>query len=396
MLVGANLKEALSGLWAARHRGLLALLGIVIGSGSVIAMISVGVAVRHEAAKHFQELGTDILNIRLGSTDAGARRGARTPVSLDRLRGLAALTGIDALAPYTTSSGQAFGDGKVPMKVEIVGVTAAFADLNKLLLKDGRFISDLDHQRFFCVIGAELAAAMRGNGTGRLVGRTVRIENNVYTVIGVLQRTPRGLRNFSVDRAALIPVTTAQRLFPLRGIRNITARTSRDAHHVAATAELKAWFRHGFEDLDVRVRSAEQVIEQMHKQMRLFTLLLGVMGGISLLVGGIGVMNVTLVSVAERRPEIGIRRALGARRRDIQSQFLIESIVLSLFGGVFGIALGVAATYAICLTSGWTFTVSPWATGLGPCVSAATGVFFGFYPAWQAARLDPVAALHGN
>ena len=134
----------------------------------------------------------------------------------------------------------------------------------------------------------------------------------------------------------------------------------------------------------------------MYKQMRLFALLLGTVGGISLLVGGIGVMNIMLVSVTERRLEIGVRRALGARRADIQRQFLIESMILSLLGGVIGIALGVGASYAICRYTGWAFQVSFPAVGLGVGVASGAGVFFGFYPAYQAARLDPVVALRGK
>ena len=134
----------------------------------------------------------------------------------------------------------------------------------------------------------------------------------------------------------------------------------------------------------------------MYKQMRLFALLLGSLGSISLLVGGIGVMNVMLVSVTERRSEIGIRRVFGARRTDIQNQFLIESAVLSLVGGLVGIAAGIGGTWGICSFAGWTFGFSLQAVGLGMEVATASGVFFGFYPAWQAARLDPVAALRGS
>ena len=148
--------------------------------------------------------------------------------------------------------------------------------------------------------------------------------------------------------------------------------------------------------MTVRVESAEKLIEQMHKQMRLFTLLLGTVGAISLLVGGIGVMNVMLVSVTERRLEIGIRRALGARRRDIQRQFLTESVILSLLGGAFGIAFGIGASYLISHYNGWTFLVSTPAVGLGVGITGGAGIFFGFYPAWQAARLDPVTTLRGR
>ncbi len=168
------------------------------------------------------------------------------------------------------------------------------------------------------------------------------------------------------------------------------------AHHLKATSDVKRWFRRKPKPASVRVQSAEALIEQMHKQMRLFTLLLGAMGGISLLAGGIGVMNVMLVSAAERRLEIGIRRALGARRLDIQNQFLIESVILSLLGGVVGIALGIGMTYGICSYSKWTFLISMEAMGLGLGVAGAAGVFFGLYPAYQAARLDPVRALRSG
>ena len=144
------------------------------------------------------------------------------------------------------------------------------------------------------------------------------------------------------------------------------------------------------------MRSPEELIEQMHRQMRLYTLLLGAIGGISLLVGGIGVMNVMLVAVTERRKEIGVRRALGATRWNIQAQFLTESAILSLLGGLLGVVLGVGATWGICHFSGWTFALSPGGTSLGAFVAGSAGLFFGFYPARRAAGLDPIAALQGE
>ena len=204
------------------------------------------------------------------------------------------------------------------------------------------------------------------------------------------------MRRFQPDRAVIIPVSTAQRVFDRPEVRTVTARMSAGFHHVAATREVGDYFRRKSADLAVRVESAEELIEQMSKQTRLFALLLGSVGGISLLVGGIGVMNIMLVSVTERRLEIGIRRALGARRADIQSQFLMESVMLSLTGGIVGIGVGIGATWGICQYSGWELQVSLLAVGLGVGVASVTGMFFGFYPAYQAARLDPVAALRGT
>ena len=389
-LVKANLKEAASCLLAARQRTVLALIGIAIGVGSVIAMMSVGIIVRDEALRQFRELGTDILTVSL--SQEGARRD-RVPVTPDDGLRLAALPTIAQAAPYMISFGQASLAGKAVRDVSIIGATAALAGLNKLEVETGRHISDLDRRRYFAVVGAQIAAAMRQAGIERAVGESLTVDGAVYTVVGVLQRTPRGRRRFDANQAVIIPISTAQRAFDRPEIRDVTARMSAGAHHVAAARDVDGYFRRKSADLLVRVESAEQLIEQMYKQMRLFALLLGSVGSISLLVGGIGVMNVMLVSVTERRREIGIRRALGARRADIQSQFLIESVMLSLVGGIVGIGAGIGATWGICEFTGWAFRVSMEATGLGVGVASAAGVFFGFYPAWQAARLDPVAAL---
>ena len=268
-----------------------------------------------------------------------------------------------------------------------------FADLYKLRLDEGRFISDLDGRRDWCVIGAQVAQAMRGAGARRVVGERIKIEGRPYTIVGVLRVSARGQRPFDPNRAAFVPISTAQRLFGQPEIRRIVARMRPGIHYTVAGREVKAYLQRRARGLRVSVESARQLIEHMQKQAQLFTLLLGAVGSISLIVGGIGVMNVMLVSVTERRREIGIRRALGARRRDIQSQFLIEAVILSLVGGALGIGLGVGASWGICAYTGWTFQVSPTTMVLGVGVASGVGIFFGLYPAYQASRLDPIAAL---
>ena len=372
-LFRANLKEAARSLLAARQRSLLALIGIAIGVGSVIAMISVGAIVRGEVLRQFQELGTDVLSIRIARA---APRIAALVTPADEF-GLAALPSLAAAAPFLTMPGQIALAGRADENVMIIGATAARADL-ELPVVAGRHISDLDRRRSFCVVGAA--------GFDPIVGQPVSIGATVYTVVGVLRRVPRGMRRYDPDHSVIIPIATAQRVFLRPEIRTFTARIAPDAHHVVAAREVVDYFRRKSAALDVNVRSAEQLIAQMYRQMRLFALLLGSLDSISLLVGGIGVMNVMLVSVTERRSEIGIRRALGARRADIQSQFLIESVVLSLAGGLVGIATGIAGIYGICSYANWAFQVSKLAVGLGMGVATTYGVFFGFYPAWQAAQ----------
>lgn len=395
MILKANVQEACRSLYASKQRTLLALVGIIIGIGSVIAMISVGMIVEAQALKTFQELGTDVLTIAVGSRDNPSRR-----VSL-RLRDVIALPerthAIAAVAPYVQGSGEVTYAGK-PIKVgDIRGVTEMFARLNKLLIADGRTTSDWDHYQPFCVIGADLARDVRAAGAQQIVGERLKIDKKRYTIIGVIAPMRRNrMRDFEANRVVLLPMATAQRAFPRATIRRMTARMRAGAHHQQATAEVESYFRRLSPGLVIAVRSAEQLIESMQQQMRLFTLLLGAIGSISLIVGGIGVMNVMLVSVTERRREIGIRRALGAKRGDIQFQFLSESLILSLLGGAFGIGLGVAVAYGFCQFGQWEFFISSLSLMLGVGVASAVGIFFGFYPARQAAHLDPITALRGE
>lgn len=389
----ANLGEACSGLLAAKQRTGLALIGIVIGVASVSAMISVGTIVRSEAVRQFQELGTDIVNVRLRARDKSA---GRVSVRLADAEGIVNLSGIGAAAPYTVGAAHIVLGGTETELVRVVGATGALADLARLDVAQGRFVSRLDRGQHFCTVGADVADAIRAAGAGSVIGAGVGIQDVVFTVVGELERAALGRRPFDPNAAVFISMATAARITPQETLRDILARMSPGTHHREAASQLRAWFGDRTPGAKLRVRSAEELIEQMHRQVRLYTLLLGAVGGISLLVGGIGVMNVMLVAVTERRTEIGIRRALGARRRDIQAQFLAEAMILSLLGGVIGVVVGVAATYGICHFMEWVFELSAGGTMLGTVVAGGAGIFFGIYPARQAARLSPVAALQGT
>ena len=376
----------------AKHRAVLALIGIAVGVASVSSMISVGTIARAEAARQFQELGTDIVKMRLRpqNRDAG-----RISVPLADAQGIVALPSITDAAPYTVASSHVVLGGTELAPARVAGATMAFAGLARLDLAEGRFVSRLDGGGYFCTLGADLANALAQSRGGRAVGETVRIGETVFTVIGTLRRVAMGQRPFDVNEAVFIPIETAARVTPRETLRDILARMSPGTHYREATTELRAWFKQRLPGAKLQVRSAEELIEQMRRQKRLYTLLLGAVGGISLLIGGVGVMNVMLMAVTERRKEIGIRRALGATQRDIQGQFLAEVLILSFVGGAVGILLGLGATYGICRFTGWEFALSWGGAALGAIVSGGAGIFFGSYPAYQAARLDPVTALQG-
>jgi len=389
----ANVREALASLAAVRARSFLALFGIVVGIGSVIAMVSTSEIVKEESLKQFRELGTDVLMIRqlhvIGSRRAmaiGPRDIADLPYEVPDIAQAAAW--VDGSGEFTYR-GQRLAEGAA------FGATEAFADINKLHVESGRFVSALDRDQRYCVVGSDVADALRRAGAPAVVGEQIRFLGHLYTIVGVLRPSlgQRFGQPFEPNGSIFVPLHTMLRQARLAGVRLIFARMAGGVAPEDAERAVTAYFQTRVPGVRLKVTSAQQLIERMREQGQLFTLLLGAVGGISLIVGGVGVMNLMLISVSERRGEIGLRRALGARRRDIRRQFVIESMALCLAGGALGVAVGIAAAYGICTFAGWPFFVSATAMVLGVCVSSGVGVFFGIYPAHQAARLDPIAAL---
>ena len=397
VIFGANVREAMRSLVVARLRTVLGVTGIAIGIGSVIAMISVGLIAKSESLKEFESLGTDLLVIE--TVRSGAEKKApEIPLSL--AEGLAAeVPSIVRASPRLNSSKPFAFAGRSVGRGQINGVASSFADILRLKLEEGRFISDLDGRSHHCVVGAGIAGAMRRAGAAQIVGASIKLGKHRYTVVGVLSDTPRRdalTLDIDVNRSVFVPVRHALRVFEERGLRSVAAQLRPGVHHTLATEQIASYFDRRKKGLKVSVESAIQLIEQMEKQMQLLTLLLGTIGSISLIVGGMGIMNIMVASIAERTKEIGLRRAVGAHRSDIQNQFLIEAVILCLLGGVVGIVVGVGGTWAVCRFAEWEFFISWNSVALGIGVASAVGVFFGFQPAWQAARLDPINALRAE
>ena len=382
----ANLREAGSSLAATSVRSTLALIGIAVGIGAVIAMVSIGEIVKAESLRQFRALGTDVVTIRRAYRNPHHQL-ARTDVT-----GLPeAVPLVASAAPWTSDYAEFVYAGTPIASGQMLGVTASFAALHRLVIADGRFISDLDRDRAFCVLGSEVGEAVRAAGARKLVGAAVRVQERLCTVVGVLGPNPSSAQSAGTDDAVVLPIGTTTRLG--QQIDQAIARLQSGADAAAAVRQVTAYFRRVAPGTELKVVSARHLIEQMQRQARMFTLLFGAIGSIALLVGGIGVMNVMLMAVTERRTEIGLRRALGARRGDIVAQFLTESAVLCLIGGSAGIVLGAAGAWGISRFAGWSFFVSETSIVVGVGVSTAIGIFFGLYPARQAARLDPITAL---
>jgi putative ABC transport system permease protein len=339
--------------------------------------------------REFLEMGVDLITVRKDYRQEGGRELRLEDVlSLQR-----AGESFLHVTPLVTDRGE-IGSGKRETPIELFGTTESFLAINKLRLREGRFLAGVDADRFVCVLGEEAARPLRQAAPGELLGRQILLGERFYTVVGVLERTQEGrMRPFGINRAAIVPITTATRTFRSGEIGSFTARVQGGKTPEQIRAEIQGHFARRDRGLRLDVATAEDMRAQMEKQLELFSLLLGAIGSIALIVGGIGVMNVMLIAVAERRKEIGLRRALGAQRRDIQAQFLIESVALCLAGGMLGILLGIGVSYAFAHFQKWPFLVAYRAILLGLGVSSAVGVFFGLYPARAASRLDPIAAL---
>jgi len=386
-----TLREAVGNLLSSTQRSFLALLGIVIGTGAVIAMINVGSIARNETIKQFREMGTDLLAIRVNGAAGPNELTAETVDAVPR-----EAPSISVIAPLAIG-GSAIQFHSAQANPAQVATTAGFGRLARLRMQEGRFISQFDGFELYCVLGADLAASLSSGGRQVHVGDQVRADRYLFTVIGIIApmlNTP--ILPLSVNGSLFISMDNAKRVMPSARVTNLVARIAPGIGPDKASADLAGYFKPRLKSARLKIESADQLIAGMQSQMHLFELLLGATGSIALVLGGVGVMNLMLVSVSERRREIGIRLAVGARRRDIQALFLLESLILSITGGIIGVAVGAVAAWGFAHYSEWEFFFVASSAWLGAGVSAAVGIFFGFYPAMMASRLDPIEALRSE
>jgi putative ABC transport system permease protein len=388
---------ALSRLGTGKLRTALTMLGIIIGVASVVALVSVAQGATKGISDRLQSLGTNLVTVSPGATRTGATRGAAgsaTTLTLDDANSLAGLGGVQTIAPELTTT-KLVVVGTQNETARVIGTTPGYLPVFAYQIWVGSFINSasVDSNLRVAVIGATTADNLGLNSTS--VGTTIFIGGLPFNLIGIMQ--PKG-GTATADDVILIPFTTAHELFV--GSNTVSAiglsATSQDAissvsAEITSTLEQRHGITNGVDDFSITTQA--QLLGTVSSVSDVLTLLLAGIASISLLVGGIGIMNIMLVSVRERTREIGIRKAIGARGRDILSQFLVEALALSLAGGVIGIGVGVIVSYAIGTYAGWGFIFSPVTVVVAVAFSLVVGIVFGVWPASQAARLDPVVAL---
>ncbi len=390
---------ALSRLGTSRLRTALTMLGVIIGVASVVALVGVGQGATGGITARLQGLGTNLLTISPGAARTGFTRGAAgssNTLTQEDATALAALSGIAAVEPEVSSSGFVVA-GSQNTTTTVLGTTPAYPEVRAFTIADGTFFNQasVDHSLRVVVLGATTATDL--GLTSSAIGQTITIGGVPFQLVGILQ-AKGSTGPVSQDDQAIIPITTARAYFSggdkVRTI-GVSVADANQIELAKATITTTLQARHGVtaSALDFSIADQAQLLSTFSSVGATLALLLGGIASISLLVGGIGIMNIMLVSVRERTREIGIRKAIGARGRDILAQFLIEALTISLIGGIIGIAVGLTISVLISTVAGWAIVFSPVTILLAVFFSLAVGVIFGVLPARQAARLDPIVAL---
>lgn len=402
MNIANLLKIALKALTNNKLRCFLTMLGIIIGVASVITMLAIGQGSKNSIKEQISEMGSNMIMIHPGNMQrGGVRQSADDMQSLEvaDYETLQTLPGIAAISPSVNSSGQLVnGNNNYPST--IYGVTPDYLDIRKLKVKEGAMFTDHDIKSAakVCILGKTVVDNLFPNGEDP-VGRVIRFGKIPLTVVGVLESKGTNSMGMDQDDVVIAPYTTVmKRILAIDYIQGIFAsavdenRTEETIDEITEVLRERHKIQPGA-DNDFDIRSQQELSQMMNSTSDMMTVLLACIAGISLLVGGIGIMNIMYVSVTERTREIGLRMSIGARGIDILSQFLIEAVIISVSGGIIGIVVGCVATWLVNLIAHWPVYIQMYSVLLSFAVCTITGIFFGWYPAKKAANLDPIEAI---
>lgn len=396
-------KIALKALAHNKMRAFLTMLGIIIGVASVITMIALGQGTQKSIQKEISSMGSNIIMIHPGGERRGGVRLDPSEMQTLKIQNFEALKKecmyVAAISPYATASGQLVcGNNNYPTSVTGAGID--YIEIRQLAIEDGTMFteSDIKTSAKVCVIGKTIVDNLFPDGSDP-IGSTIRYNQVPLKVIGVLESKGYNSMGMDQDDIVLAPYTTVmKRMLAVTHFNGIFASALSEDVTEYATDEIRTILRreHRLKDSDpddFMIRTQQELSDMMNTTMNLLTTLLACIAGISLLVGGIGIMNIMYVSVTERTKEIGLRMSVGARGIDILVQFLIEAVLISVTGGIIGILLGCSACLAVKYLANWPVYIQIWSVILSFAVCTVTGIFFGWYPARKAANLDPIDAL---
>jgi putative ABC transport system permease protein len=399
------MRTAVSSLWANKTRSMLTMLGVIIGVGAVITMVAVGNGASRQMEGVISGMGVNLIILRPGAPNMGGVRqsaGSGARLTLSDIQAIEdECWSIKAVAPQVSTSAQVIYENR-NWPTSVTGTTESFFGVRDYQVSSGRLIDDVDDRSAatVAVLGSTVAKELFAGMDP--IGLTIRIRNIPFEVIGVLAAKGQTAMGPDQDDIIVVPITTAQRRLVRSSFAdsvNMAYIQARDAGTIdSAMDEVSALLRQrhrltGDAEDDFNLGNMTDMINTLAQSTRVMTILLGSVASISLIVGGIGIMNIMLVSVTERTREIGIRMAIGARAYDIRIQFLLEAMLLSLSGGIMGILIGYGASLGVSSFLKWPTSVSGGAIALATGFSCFIGIFFGLYPAWKASRLRPIDAL---
>ena len=381
-----TIKIAFKNIKNNKLRTTLTMLGLIIGIASVIILVGIGTGASSKVQNQVQSLGTDILTVTINSSDES--------LEYSSLEDISKIDNVASVAPYKTISNTISNGTKSTSNASIIATNDNYLEVTNLSLYEGRTISivDIENSSKVCIIGQGLATTLFSLADP--LNQTIKIDGDNYTVVGMLNEAGSSMGT-NIDNVLIIPITTAKYLGTDTSINNLYLKVSDENKITQTTNLIKNYLGRTLESStdNYSVTTQDSVLDTMEEVTNTMSLLLGGIASISLVVGGIGVMNVMLVSVTERTKEIGIRKTLLANAKDILIQFLIESVVICIFGGIIGISMGIGLGNLV-QNFGYSFTASSTIIFISFITSALIGIIFGIFPAYRAAKLNPIDALH--